>query len=46
MKGLSFHLETSRVPCVTTSPVQTSAIIPFLQQTAHMGALISSFPEW
>lgn len=45
MKGLIFHLETSCVPYVITSPAQTSAVTSFLPKT-HMDALISSFPGW
>lgn len=45
MKGLIFHLETSCVPYVITSPAQTSAVTSLLPKT-HMDALISSFPGW
>lgn len=35
MKGLIFHLETSRVPYVITSPGQTSAMTSFLRKNSQ-----------
>lgn len=44
MKRLIFHLETSRVPYVITSPGQISAITSFLQKNSH-GCFNFLFPK-
>ena len=44
MKGLIFHLETSCIPYVITSPVQTSAITSFLQKNSQ-GCFNFLFPR-